>query len=466
MGKLLEVNWSYQYDRIKDRWLYILCILALIFIPWMSQIPVIGSLYSDSQDLEILPNNTFILWILTRCAIIAIFAASWDLLSGVSGQVSFGHALFLGTGSYLATFGMIGLTVNEKEIFSKAVSNPQRIASIEIDLAILIAIMVGALLCALLAFILGVITLRIRGPYFALVTLVLPLIALLLVKDVWEDYTGGNQGIPGIPRLVVPQENDLTVDRYQDEYIVTLFLLFVSVLFMIVLARSRFGTVLQAIREDERAASASGINVSLYKVMVFSISAFFAGLAGALDSQILNSSTSGMFGTTRSFEVIIYTILGGIGSITGAVVGSFIMVFIVSIYLNEAFVDTPTIETLSLGVILIIALRYQPRGLIRADKRVRNALLFGIIIAVVTAFYDAGKILSSISEKISLEELLVDNFGDSGLLSIDVLAPQGRLLIYFIVGTVMGYFGPDMFRAIRLKLWGVWPSIGNYEPPK
>jgi branched-chain amino acid transport system permease protein len=255
----------------------------------MSQIPVIGSIYSDSQDLDVLPNNTFILWILTRCAVIAIFAASWDLLSGVSGQVSFGHALFLGTGSYLATFGMIGLRVDGNEIFSKAESNPKRIAGIEIDIAILSAIIIAAVLCALLAFILGIITLRIRGPYFALVTLVLPLIALILVRDIWSEYTGGNQGIPGIPRLVVPQENDLTVDRYQDEYMVTLFILFVSILIMIVLARSRFGTVLQSIREDERAAEASGINVSLYKVIVFTISAFFAGLAGALDSQALNS---------------------------------------------------------------------------------------------------------------------------------------------------------------------------------
>ncbi|MHA2403734.1 MAG: branched-chain amino acid ABC transporter permease, partial [Candidatus Kariarchaeaceae archaeon] len=280
---------SYHFERIKNRWLYILCILALIFIPWMSQIPVIGSIYSDSQDLDVLPNNTFILWILTRCAVIAIFAASWDLLSGVSGQVSFGHALFLGTGSYLATFGMIGLRVDGNEIFSKAESNPKRIAGIEIDIAILSAIIIAAVLCALLAFILGIITLRIRGPYFALVTLVLPLIALILVRDIWSEYTGGNQGIPGIPRLVVPQENDLTVDRYQDEYMVTLFILFVSILIMIVLARSRFGTVLQSIREDERAAEASGINVSLYKVIVFTISAFFAGLAGALDSQALNS---------------------------------------------------------------------------------------------------------------------------------------------------------------------------------
>lgn len=475
--RLAKVKWNYHWNRVKDRWLYIVGGFALISIPWMIDWPIIGSFISTSQEEEIglLPGQIGLLRILSLCMIYAIFSASWDILAGYSGQVSFGHALFFGGGSYIATFYMFGLTIrdisigpfsfDEIVIFTSKNPDIQTILGIEMNITVLMAIITAGIVCAFIALIIGTISLRLKGPYFALVTLVLPLIFFLLVKDIWEKYTGGNQGIPSVPKLVQGTGDRLAYS--ENFYLVTLVFFVISISIISILARSRFGIVLQSIREDELAAAASGINVSRYKIIVYGISAFFGGISGALLSQDLGSSVPELFETDFSFGVIIYTVLGGIGSITGAVVGTFILYFSLNTYLDKAFIDIPTLETLSLGLILFLALRYQPYGLIRASKRFRNSLLSGVMTTVVITFYDAGKIIPRLSEKINISKWLNDKFSENGLFGlINVEVAEGRILIYFIFGVIIGYFGPELFRAIRLRAWGVWPSVGNYDPPK
>ncbi len=475
--KLNSVNWSYHLDKIKDRWLYIVGAIFIIFLPWMADWPIIGNTIQNAHEIDLLPagdslpqGRGFLTSILIKCAIFAIFAASWDLLSGYSGQVSFGHALYLGIGSYISTFYLIGLSLKipilgETQIFSGIGTKFLSVGSVNVDLNALTAIIVGALVASLFAIIIGTVSLRLRGPYFALVTLVLPLIALLLVRGLWEDKTLGNLGIPVNAKLV-QASGDYLSDK-QNEYTAVLLFLFISLLIMVQLARSRFGIVLQSIREDETAASASGINVALYKVVVYGISAFFAGIAGGLYTQSVGNSSPSLFGMTKSFEVIIWSVFGGIGSITGAVVGTFVLFFSMNIYLDDAFIEVPTLENLALGIILLLVLKYQPLGLVRANKRFRNGVLFGMLFAIFLSFYESGKIVSLLSDKFSPSKLLIDNFGEGGLFGyIDVVHPNGRFLIYLIIGVVLGYFGHNVIRFLRLRFWGVWPSIGNYEPPK
>ncbi|MFV2015006.1 MAG: branched-chain amino acid ABC transporter permease, partial [Candidatus Heimdallarchaeota archaeon] len=234
------------------------------------------------------------------------------------------------------------------------------------------------------------------------------------------------------------------------------------------LARSRYGLILKAIREDELAASSSGINVNFYKVSVFTISGVFAGFAGGLFAQISGAATSSMFDAERSFEVIIFTILGGIGTIAGGVVGTFILYLGINIYVSEGFLDIPTIETLSFGLILVLILKYQPRGIVNTGPKLRNALLFGSFWAVLVTFYDAGEFSTEMLDIFNPSWLLQRLFGEkeNGLFGLDVWAVEGLLILYFAIGVVIGYYGPDLMQKIRLKIWGVWPNLGKFDPPK
>jgi hypothetical protein len=258
------------------------------------------------------------------------------------------------------------------------------------------------------------------------------------------------------------------------------------------------------LREDELAAASSGINVNFYKLVAIAISGFFAAFAGSLAPHIFTSATPSLFDPERSFQAIIFAIIGGLGSITGAVIATFFFIPVLQLYVTDAFIESPTIDTLTLALLLMIILKWQPTGLVRATDKVRNSVIIAFVWTVSIIFYDATaddrihgqtstgltKIntpLNSIvgdffgrihwvdrwiSQSIGLnrsietpEDFLVDTFGEDGIFGINVAVLEGRLVIYFIIGLLIGFIGPELIRKIRLKFWGVWPSLGKYEPP-
>ncbi len=475
----MKIKWSYYFDEIKSRKFYIFGFLLLISITSLDQWIIIGSTVTQGQELSIIPSNINLAIILQKAAVLVIFAASWDLLSGYSGQVSFGHALFLGMGAYLSAMIKIGSSLtfgNEFTVFPGLPDNPHVFFGINIDLSVLQSILYAALLVSLFALVLGALTLRMKGPYFALVTLVLPLIAQILVTKIWGDYTGGDGGISifNTGQLISnPIDTDISglelfSLKIEQLYSVILVIAILSVGFMYFLARSRYGLVLRAIREDELAATSSGINLNFYKLSVFIISSFFAAIAGGLFTQTLGTASSSIFDAERSFEVIIFTILGGIGTIAGGVIGTFVLFFAISIYIDKGFVDIPTIEVLIFGIILIIVLRYLPRGLVNAKPQLRNALFFGTFFSILTAYYDTGVLWPWMSDRINPAIFLENLFGENekGLFGLNILVVQGRMILYFILSTIAGYYGPESLQKIRLKLWGVWPNLGKFDPPK
>ncbi|OLS20740.1 MAG: hypothetical protein HeimC2_36080 [Candidatus Heimdallarchaeota archaeon LC_2] len=476
----MKINWSYYYDEISDRAFYILGFFLLVFLPFMKDWILIGDFVRNAQSTGVLPENANMASVLGLAAVFAIFAASWDLMSGFSGQISFGHALFFGMGGYLSIKVKHGMVLYNIEVFPGIVNNFHDLAGIRIDIGMLQAIFIAAFITMFLATMLGILTLRLKGPYFALVTLVLPLIARVLVTKIWKNEAGGDLGLPkyGSDPLktadlidspsnpdFTPLEN-LEIKAIEDYKVILPFLI-ITVGIMYFLGKSRYGLMLKAIREDELAASSSGINVGFYKVSVIGISAFFAAIAGSLLVQIGESASSSIFDTERSFQVIIFSILGGIGTITGAVVGAFLLTFSIENYLNEALIAIPTVETLVLSLFLIFSLRYQPRGIIRAQPQFRNSLVFSSVWSVFWVFYESGEIFSSFLKTFDPADILINLFGDNenGLMYIDISVVQGRILFYFIIGVVIGYFFPELYRKVRLKTWGVWPNLGKFDPP-
>ncbi|MBM3157010.1 MAG: branched-chain amino acid ABC transporter permease, partial [Chloroflexi bacterium] len=226
----------------------------------------------------------FILRVLIIAAIFAIFAASWDLLSGFTGQINFGHALFFGVSAYAAAL------LNEK-----------------LGLAPWATIPISAIAAVLSGLIVGIPCLRLRGTYLAFATLAFPLILLGVVYAV-PGFSGGELGIYGI--------DSLAKSRVVSYYIVIPSMIILGFI-MWKLTDSKIGLIFHAIREDEVTARASGINTTRYKLLAFCLSGLFAGIAGGLYAHFVKAAGPSTLELLLSFQVIIWAVFGGIATIYG-----------------------------------------------------------------------------------------------------------------------------------------------------
>ena len=271
------------------------------------------------------------LLILTLASIYAIFAVSWDLLSGYTGQVNFGHALSFGAGAYVSA------------LLYKYLGWPPAAT-----------IPIGAMGAALLVVITCFPALRLRGPYLSLITLAFPLLMQQVILA-FPEVTGGYIGIRRIAPL---SESPIA------EYYICLLVMTVAVLIMWKLtdAKSKYvrtGLIFHAIREDEIAARATGINTINYKVLAFAIGGFFGGIAGGLFGHLMQTVGPATLSMTLSFQVIMWVIFGGMVSIYGAVAGVF------TLYpLEQLFQGTliSGYRILIVAVIVIVVLLSMPEG--------------------------------------------------------------------------------------------------------
>ncbi len=278
-------------------------------------------------------SHPYVFRILTLAAIFSIFAASWDVLSGFTGQINLGHALFFGVAAY--TGAKLNLLFN---------------------LPPWITIPMGGFAAVLVGLVAGIPALRLRGFYLALVTLALPVI-LSGIIFMFPDFTGGELGLYGI--------DGFTRSRIADYYVIVfIMILSVYAMYKFTDAESKYlrtGMLLHAIREDEITARASGINTIKYKLIAFAVSAFFAGISGGIYThymKIVGPSTLELF---FSFQAILWTIFGGIATIYGAVAGVFILYPLI-----ELMVNLPLGQELRLivfALILILSMLFMPQGL-------------------------------------------------------------------------------------------------------
>ena len=260
--------------------------------------------------------------ILTLAMIYAIYAASWDLLAGFVGQVSFGHAIFFGIGGYVTA------------------------AAIQyLGFPWLIALVLGASVAVLFSILIGIPCLRLKGPYLALGTLAFSLILFNLFS--MGTILGGTQGISGIPRTAEPMTF----------FFIILGFMIASIVLMQVIIRSKTGTVFKAIRDDETCADASGINTTKYKIAAFMISGFFAGIAGSLFALNLTAINPAVFQPLYSFYAIIMASIGGIGTITGSIIGAFLFVV-----LSEVLRPLAAAAVFIFATILILIIRFADEG--------------------------------------------------------------------------------------------------------
>jgi branched-chain amino acid transport system permease protein len=254
-----------------------------------------------------------------------------DVLMGYCGQVSLGHAAFMATGGYMAA-----------------------ICCVKFGLPPLVGVFAGLVVSLICATVLSLVTVKLRGHYMALATLSFGLLIDTLTVGL-SDWTGGPSGMTGIPNFSVP---GYTFAGPVANYYLVWGVVLVSLLVLANTMRSDFGRTLRAIRTDQTAALALGIDVPRYKLYAFLIGAAFASIAGSLlafDFQFLSPD---MVSTQQSFLIVTMLIIGGEGTLIGPVIGVILLTL-----LPTAFQFLANYKTLASGILLVVAMTQLPSGL-------------------------------------------------------------------------------------------------------
>jgi len=281
--------------------------------------------------------SPYILQVICLAGINIILAVSLNLINGFTGQFSIGHAGFMAIGAYSSAF----LTVTYGERIRAALGFLPPFAR---DGALLLSgLALGALLAAIAGFFVGVPSLRLRGDYLAIVTLGFGEIIRVWILNI--DAVGGARGYSGIPKLA-------------NFFWIYLFAV-VSVTVVSRTVRSSFGRSLIAIREDEIAAEAMGVDTTRSKVISFVLSSAMAGVGGGLFGHYLMYVHTNSFTFIKSIEIIIMIVIGGLGSITGSVVGA-----VLYIALTEGLRGFAQYRMILFSLLLIVIMIVRPQGLL------------------------------------------------------------------------------------------------------
>ena len=301
-----------------------------------------------------------------QCCYLMVLAASLNLVLGFMGQLSLGHCGFMAIGAYTAA--LLSLAAERAEWFESK-NDP-------VFLLILIGcVLASGLLAALFSFLIGIPALRLKGDYLAIITLGFGMIIINIINNL---PFCGQDGLALGSAAASLYKNGLGFgSKAKVQFLwFALAVTILSLTLMFMFVRSKYGRAIRAIRDDEIAASASGVNTSRYKVLTFAYSAFFAGVAGALyactNATLSTSSfafTNG--GILNSTFVVVMVVLGGMGSLTGSAVAAAIMFFVNYQIKNGAWVEARPASVRSVfeypmlvyALVLIIVILFRPKGI-------------------------------------------------------------------------------------------------------
>jgi branched-chain amino acid transport system permease protein len=267
--------------------------------------------------------------------IFVIYAISSDLLMGYTGQVTFGQSFFFGGAGYMS--GLL---------------------SLNFGLPLIFCIVAGCIIAFIFGLFVGYICLRLKGPYLGVVTLICPLV-LMTIVHISPTYLGGDSGIAGFAQIAG--------GSLLGQFYIVLIVTTASFFFTLILAQGNLGLILKTIREDESGAEAAGVNTTKYKVLAFTISAVFGGLAGTLLVHTTGSVAPTVLSPHYSILPLIMLYLGGASSIVGPAMGAYFITFL-DLYL----VAFPYLRVIIYAAIIIIVIRFFPGGLMTIPREIRR----------------------------------------------------------------------------------------------
>jgi branched-chain amino acid transport system permease protein len=288
--------------------------------------------------------------ILINAGIAVILAVSLNLINGITGQFSLGHAGFMAIGAYTSAY------------FTKVLGT-QILDPVSFSLGILL----GALAAGLAGLVVGLPSLRLRGDYLAIVTLGFNQIIVSIIRNL--EIVGGAAGYTDIPRFT--------------NFAWTFGLVLLCILSVRNIAGSNLGRSMRAVRDDEIAAEASGINTTQIKVLAFAFSAMWAGVAGALQAHFIQVANPSDFTFLRSVEVVVSVVLGGLGSITGSAIAAVTLQV-----LQEVLRDVPGVIWTSLALIALAAFWSLPKH--RASLKNGPSGLLGWLAGPIVSLFIVG----------------------------------------------------------------------------
>lgn len=262
--------------------------------------------------------------LLSRIAYSIILAVSLNLVVGFLGELSLGHAGFMCLGAYIGTFSASYL---REAIDSKL-------------LVLIISMLIGGLVAALFGFIIGLPALRLKGDYLAIVTLAFGEIVRNIFKNL--EIFGGAMGY-----------NSKTYNQ-KDLFVIAFVAVIIVLILIQNLIRSKHGRAITAIRDNEIAAKAMGINVTFYKLFVFIVAAFFAGIAGVIYGNFTTPVLYTTFSYNYSIEILVMVVLGGMGSINGSIIAATLITVVNFALQSKLSGDLAALRLLIYAIILII----------------------------------------------------------------------------------------------------------------
>lgn len=319
--------------------------------------------------------NSSFLYLLEKMAISIILAVSLSLVVGFLGELSLGHAGFMCVGAYFS--GKLA-----------AVLEPSLGNGL---LTFVLALLLGAVVSALCGIIIGIPALRLRGDYLAIVTLAFGEIVRSLFQNTSSESFGGAIG--------------LDTPRYNKYYLFIIAFVLVLITLAVIqnFIRSKHGRAVTAIRDNEIAAKATGINVTKYKLLAFTISAAFAGIAGVLYSYSNYKVQSSNFGYNYSIEILVMVVLGGMGSINGSIISAALITFLNIKLATLLTGDLAVLQNLIYAVILIVIVIYNNTP---ALKGTREKLSLKRLLEKLIRKNDDRADWDVVPTKISMDEIL------------------------------------------------------------
>ena len=320
---------------------------------------VLGLTGGDAMKLRITPS----IW---QCGYLIVMAASLNLVLGFLGQLSLGHCGFMAVGAYAAA--LISLAFQRAGVYDQK-SGPVFL------LVLLVSFLAAGLLAAVLGLLVGIPALRLKGDYLAIITLGFGMIIVNIINNLpfcGQQGLGQGSASSALYATGLGFSND---EKMQYLWLVALAVA-VCMAAMFMFVRSKYGRAIRAIRDNEIAASASGINVNYYKVLTFTISAFFAGISGALYACCNGALATTSFAFTNgsilnSVFIVVMVVVGGMGSLTGSVIAAVVMFLLNYTIKNGAWVaalpallqNVFTYPMLVYSIALIIVILFRPKGI-------------------------------------------------------------------------------------------------------
>ena len=317
---------------------------------------------------QVLPDNTYrrvLVPIIWQMCIFILLGTSLNLTLGYLGQLTLGHMGFAGIGAYTAALSSLAL--ERAGVFEASKAAPGQLI-----LVVLGCCLLGAIFAGLLGLLVGIPALRLRGDYLAIVTLGFGLIVENVIANL--PFAGGDGLASGTASSSLYANGLGLSTSLQAKYVwLVLGITVLCIALMCMFIRSKYGRAIEAIRDDEIAAEAMGVNLEKHKSLSFVISSFFAGVSGALFAMFATTVQAKVFTSAMTYEILLIVVIGGIGSVSGSCIASFLYIACSEWWLrfldNEAYIGAFKVPLLRNGFRMVV---------------------FSVIIMIVVLFFRKG----------------------------------------------------------------------------